>query len=131
MKWNFEVLNKCRLREGDFGSMNFDTYGAFYIPFESYTLKVIATDGEGIFPKWEHVSVSLPNRTPNWKEMCFIKDLFWGEDEVVLQFHPPKKDYINNHPNCLHLWKSENDIILPPSIFVGIKQTVEANIAEA
>src|ERR1700733_966886 len=45
---------------------------------------------------WEHVSVSTRNRTPNWQEMSFVKDLFWNEEECVVQFHPPKSTYVNN-----------------------------------
>ena len=90
--------------------------GYFVIPFESYDLNVIASDGEG----WEHVSVSLPNRTPSWKQMCFIKDTFWSEDEVVVQYHPAKKDYVNNHEYCLHLWRPiSGELLVPPSILVG------------
>jgi len=68
----------------------------------------------------EHVSVSLKHRTPTWAEMCKVKDLFWDEDEVVVQYHPSKKDYVNNHQYCLHLWR-HLDMITPPSIMVGIK----------
>ena len=124
MKWNFEVLNKYRFKDRnypDYVSNDQDTFGAFYIPFDSYILKTLATDGEGFIPRWEHVSVSMPNRTPNWKEMCFIKDLFWGEEEIVIQIHPPKSKYVNQHPNCLHLWRNPaNELELPPSIYVGL-----------
>lgn len=68
--------------------------GAFIIPFRTVKLTVIASDGFG----WDHVSVSLPNRCPNWPEMCFIKDLFFKEDETVIQFHPKKSSYKNIHP---------------------------------
>lgn len=54
---------------------------------------------------WDHVSVSKENgKTPNWREMCQVKDLFWDENDVVVQFHPKKKDYVNIAKNCLHLW---------------------------
>jgi hypothetical protein len=66
---------------------------------------------------WEHVSVTLKkkegkkekpvNRSPTWEEMCFIKDLLWGEDEEVIQYHPAKSDYVNFHDHCLHLWKNK------------------------
>lgn len=120
MRFNFIELEKYRVRRGNWGSESGMTFGAFEIPFESYTLTVLATDGKGYKPEWEHVSVSLPNRTPNWKEMCFIKDLFWDDDEVVIQFHPPKLDYVNQHPNCLHLWKKCGfEMPLPLKIYVG------------
>jgi len=71
---------------------------------------------------WEHVSMSLKKRCPVWDEMCWLKDLFWNNKETVIQFHPPEKQYINNHPYCLHLWKPQKHTIpLPPSYLVGIK----------
>ncbi|WP_456813633.1 MULTISPECIES: DUF7694 domain-containing protein [unclassified Bradyrhizobium] len=47
-------------------------------------------------PSWEHVAVSTPRRCPNWEEMCFVKDLFWNEEECVMQLHPPHSQYVNN-----------------------------------
>ena len=96
-----------------------ETCGAFVVPHESYMLRVIASDGLG----WEHVSVSLPNRTPSWKQMCFIKSMFWDEEDAVVQFHPPASEYVNHHPHCLHLWRSTGETMpRPPSILVGPKR---------
>lgn len=67
--------------------------------------------------RWEHVSVSTLRRNPNWQEMCWVKDLFWRDDELVAQFHPPKSDHINIHPYCLHLWRHP-DMRLPPRLLV-------------
>lgn len=85
---------------------------------------VIASDEGG----WEHVSVHLHKRnargkvsthTPTWADMCEIKDLFWKPEEVVLQYHPAKENYVNNHPNVLHLWRpTETTIPTPPKEFV-------------
>lgn len=64
---------------------------------------------------WEHVSVSLPQRCPTWDEMCFVKNLFWDEDETVVQFHPPKRDYVNTAETCLHLWRFAAGVFpMPP-----------------
>ncbi len=93
------------------------------------TLRVIASPGDadaGI--PWEHVSVSLPNRCPNWPEMCFIKGLFWDAEETAMQLHPPQSKWINNHPYCLHMWRPvQAEIPLPPEITVGYKHL---NLAE-
>ena len=108
----------AKYREPLMGLMGDEYNGAFKIPYKSYDLFVIASNGLG----WDHVSVSLKNRCPNWNEMNYIKDLFFGEDECVMQLHPPKKDYVNNHPYCLHLWKpQEQEIPRPPMLMVGIK----------
>lgn len=97
-------------------------------------LRVIASDStcEGS-EGWEHVSVSLATRCPTWEEMCFVKALFWKDDEVVFQLHPAKDKWISNHPYCLHMWrKIDADPPLPPGIFVGIQQDGEyRNRAEA
>ena len=54
--------------------------------------------------------------------MCFVKDLFWDEEEMVMQLHPPKSKWINNHPYCLHLWRPTKETIpAPPQIAVGLK----------
>lgn len=92
-----------------------DDGGMFAIPFEGRIFKVIASHGGD----WNHVSVSLENRCPNWREMCFIKVLFFGEDDLVIQYHPPKSKYKNVHPYCLHLWQPQDvEIPMPPMEFV-------------
>ena len=76
---------------------------------------VVFSSGGG----WEHVSVSYTNRTPTWEEMCKVKDMFWNDDECVVQFHPPKSEYVNLHPYCLHLWrKVGKNFETPPKFYV-------------
>lgn len=82
---------------------------------------VIWSNGGG----WEHISVAPYKRshTPTWDEMCRLKDMFFRDDEVVVQFHPAKSDYVNNVPNCLHLWRPLNEVMpTPPSIMVGVRK---------
>lgn len=118
---SFHVPNQFRIRNGRYGSEDsIGNAGAFAIANKRMLFMVIASDAAG----WEHVSVSLPDRTPTWREMCFIKDLFWDDDDTVVQYHPPKSEYVNNHPFCLHLWRPtaiDQGIPLPPSILVGLK----------
>jgi hypothetical protein len=112
------LLDNHRIREGKLASdSSYGLQGAFQISGpHGRDLAIISGIGEG----WEHVSVSLKTRTPNWQEMCFVKDLFWTEDEVVMQLHPAKTEYVNYHQYCLHLWKPiEATIPTPPSILVG------------
>lgn len=125
--------NKYRHKNlGPWSSEDEDGFnGAFTIPLQKQVLaNCIVSDGTGVeqfgLPLWEHVSVHIVDhgkeRTPSWKEMNQIKDIFWEEDECVVQFHPPKKDYVNNHPHVLHLWRwKEGDFPRPPSQYVGIK----------
>lgn len=98
--------------------------GLFIVPFRSNNMKVMVYDGKA--DNWEHVSVSLKNRCPNWEEMSYIKNLFWDEEETVIQFHPKKSEYVNMHPYCLHLWRhKEKEFELPPSYLVGFKDKSE------
>lgn len=93
--------------------------GAYMIPIHSCgsIVMVVSSDGLG----WDHVSVSLKNRCPKWEEMCFIKDLFFDPEETIVQFHPKRSEYMDNHPYCLHLWrKQDQEHELPPSFMVGI-----------
>lgn len=74
---------------------------------------------------WEHVSVTprKKNYTPSWDDMCRVKDVFWNDEEAVIQIHPPKSEYVNNVENCLHLWRCYyKDMVLPPSVLVGWKE---------
>lgn len=80
-------------------------FAAFLIPYQSFHLQVLASYDTAPNGIWEHVSVALPNRNPNWDEMCFVKDLFWDESDECIQFHPRKSDYVNFHKHCLHIWK--------------------------
>lgn len=114
-----------RVRVGQWGSDPQDgANGAFMIRGPTgATLRIVASDGvDPVTEGWEHVSVSVANRCPNWIEMCFVKDLFWDEEETVIQFHPPKSEYVNCHRTTLHLWRNlTNAIATPPSILVGPK----------
>ena len=75
---------------------------------------------------WEHLSVSMPSRTPTWDQMCRMKDIFWSKDECCIQYHPKEEDYVNNHPHCLHIWKpTDKEIPTPPSILVGFRNEEE------
>jgi len=127
-----KVPEKYRIKEGQFASSEWEdgNNGNFIIPYQSFQLTVIASDGYG----WDHVSVSLRNRCPNWHEMSYIKDLFFDDEETVVQFHPKKSEYVDNHPNCLHLWKKQGmsplnnfEHELPPAILVGFKGGKDEN----
>jgi hypothetical protein len=117
----FHVPEKFRVRAGRLASDDrYGNNGAFLVRLKhGQSVKVIASDGMG----WEHVSVSRSDRTPTWEEMCQVKAMFWDEEDCVLQFHPPKSQYINNHANCLHLWRLIGvEFPCPESILVGIKE---------
>lgn len=94
-----------------------DQHGLFRVIYLSKNdiLNVMSSGSNPDYSEWEHVSVSLPHRCPTWEEMCYIKELFWSVSETVIQFHPKKSEYKNDHQFCLHLWKRIGvDHQLPP-----------------
>lgn len=127
----FRVPNKYRERESVYvGSDDSDgNNGFFVIPhfrIKGYVIYIQASDGEG----WEHVSVSIAEkgkkqkRCPTWEEMSWIKNLFWTDDDCVIQFHPSKGEYVNMHEFVLHLWRPTNQQIpIPDKFMVGINLT--------
>lgn len=123
----FDFVEAGRLREGQFGSDPQDGLnGAFIVMGPRVArLRIVASDGsDPVAQDWEHVSVSVEvtNRCPNWPEMVYVKNLFWEEEECVVQFHPPKSEYVNFHPTTLHLWRHRSRVVeTPPSILVGPK----------
>lgn len=120
---SFHVPEQFRLTEHKERSLRekWGNNGAFRIPSTVRTrlaLMIVASDGEG----WEHVSVSTVVRTPTWEEMCFVKNLFWDEEDEVIQFHPKRSEYVNCHPHCLHMWKPVGkEILMPPTYLIGLK----------
>lgn len=112
----FRVPEMYRVTSGPLATSATDgNNGAFIVRHHSQTFQVIASNGGG----WDHVSVSRRDRCPTWTEMDYIKRMFWGPDDVVIQIHPADKDYINNHEYCLHLWRPQfEDIPIPPVSYV-------------
>lgn len=119
-------IEQYRVNDGPRGSLaEHGANGAFRIPYGGTILHVISSDGSGwkeiglAGEPWEHVSVSLRVRTPNWEEMEFIRKLFWTSEETVIQFHVPAKDHVNMHEYVLHMWRPIGVVIpRPPQISV-------------
>jgi hypothetical protein len=112
-------------------------HGMFVVKPGKYKLRIISSgkrhDDEDFgtgnqylkdIAAWEHVSVSVIGKhfCPSWEEMCFVKNLFWDEEETVIQFHPPKSEYVNMHEYVLHLWKPPYSAPTPPGISIGISE---------
>lgn len=121
------VLQANRVRSGDMASD--DSYGLagmfkLLAPIKGGGTTLLLAISSGVDEEngWEHVSVSCEDRCPTWDEMCFVKDIFWAEEELVVQYHPPKSLHVNFHPHCLHMWRSlRMPIPAPPTFLVGPK----------
>lgn len=125
---NWTYLNQNRIKHSqsrEYGSTPGDGFnGAFHIQINGVQLLILASDGMG----WQHVSVSMPQHpttTPSWPIMCKVKELFWDDEDAVMQLHPPKSRYVNQHPGCLHLWRPTEPgvtIPLPLTLMVGFQE---------
>ena len=115
---SIEEIKACkRLLIGEMSADGFS--GEIQMPTWKGT--IICSWGGG----WFHVSTCPYKKriTPDWDDMCMIKDIFFREDEAVIQIHPPKDEYVNNMPNCLHLWRPiDKELVLPPSFMVGLRK---------
>lgn len=123
--WKFLNLHRViPIQDPVFGSTESDGFnGMFVFPVNGITVRCIASDGLG----WQHVSVSRPYNphfVPSWEMMCKIKELFWEDEDWVVQFHPAKSEHVNFHPGCLHLWRCTDGRQMPTplSIMVGPKK---------
>ena len=101
MKTYEEIKNNKRI----FSISNLGGLNTAYVKLtDSGTCSVVWSNKEN---RWEHVSVSpkVQYKIPTWNDMCQLKDIFFNDDEEVLQLHPAKNNYVNIKDNCLHLWK--------------------------
>lgn len=116
---SFHVPHKHRMRTGYMASDDgIGNNGVFYIPGRTGRppFLVVASNGCG----WEQVSVRLPDRLPTWDEMCALKGVFWDDFDCVVQYHPLRADYVNNHSRCLRMWRpTEAQMPRPPAWMVG------------
>ncbi len=74
---------------------------------ESRANKLVVFETIDNTPKWgnlKHVSVSRSDHYPGWDELLAIKDKHFGDIDCMM-IMPKKKDYINLHPFCFHIWQ--------------------------
>lgn len=118
-KMNNAIGGILRFMSEYYDSPGDSTCGCFLFKHDGYTYNIIASSGAG----WEHVSISSnTDKPPSWEVMCSVKDAFFESEEWVMQFHPARSEYVNNHPYCLHLWRPvDGRFPTPPSLLVGIK----------
>jgi len=67
--------------------------------------------------KWEN---TIRKRPEGFYDVVSDADTVEGGIAVV-QYHPPKSDYVNNVDNCLHLFRPLNaEMPRPPKSMVGL-----------
>jgi len=96
--------------------LNWHRYESPFLSYRKIADKVTvivsgSTEADG--RRWLHVSVSRPSRLPTWDDLREVKDTFIGRDRKAIQVLPPAAEYVNIHPNVLHLWACLDDDGLP------------------
>ena len=62
--------------------------------------------------EWVHLSVARRTRLPTWEELKQVKEVILG-DRWCAQIFPPKAEYVNTHPYCLHLYSPADENYRP------------------
>lgn len=133
----WEFLERCRctkpgpnVPEIYVSDSTYGFNGLFRIPHNGNVVRCLCSDQMD----WQHVSVSVEGevkRSPRWEIMCYVKSLFWEDEDWVVQFHPARSQYVNCHPACLHLWRyTGKDFTqpVPPFYMVGPKSSIKGKL---
>jgi hypothetical protein len=107
--------NRWRIRTGKMASSEIDGWnGAFQVPLEGELWYVMISDREG----WRHLSIrnSQKKALPSWQVMTRVKACFFGDDDWVVQFIPPRAEYVNDCQWVLHLWQPVDAVLPTPHV---------------
>lgn len=52
-----------------------------------------------------HLSASAPDRLPTWDELMRLRYALVPDGVTMAMLLPPRTEYVNVHPNTLHLWQ--------------------------
>jgi hypothetical protein len=72
--------------------------------------------------RWLHCSVTGPDRVPTWEEMVAAKEAFCGAESLAVMVMPPRSEWVNIDPRCLHWWICADGRPLPD--FTQGKRTI-------
>jgi hypothetical protein len=70
-------------------------------PFTLIWSVAVQEDGE----IWQHMSMAHRDRVPTWMELVEAKEWLMGTDTYAYQVAPPRRLYVNQNPNVLHLFR--------------------------
>lgn len=59
--------------------------------------------------EWLHTSLSRQDRIPSYQDILMVKDQFIGTERKAIMVFPSRKEHVNMHPFCLHLYSNEED----------------------
>jgi hypothetical protein len=87
--------------------------GIHYVQSISGLSLIVSGDTEWDGRRWIHMSIACPWRMPTWMELVAAKEMVIGRDAYAVQVIPPRNEYVNQHPYCLHLFSCIDGHPLP------------------
>lgn len=87
--------------------------GARYVNRQDGQVVILSGATEQDGRRWLHLSCSGRTGPPSWWVLRRVKDIFLGRHRYAYQVLPPDSDYVNIHPNVLHLWHCLDEDPLP------------------
>ena len=74
-------------------------------------MSVIVTEESHEGKWWQHVSCAFnkKGKLPSWNDLKEVKNIFIGRFKKAIQILPNEKNYVNIHPQCLHLFHCPDD----------------------
>lgn len=98
-----KAITFVRAEDLDFSHGGGSSKGAMWR--SSVGLKIIATIDNTHHGRLLHLSVSHPRILPPWPVMIAVKRWFFPEHVAAAMVMPEEACYVNEHPNCLHIWQ--------------------------
>ena len=59
--------------------------------------------------RW-HISIAHHSRLPKWEEIRDARYEFVPPDVTMVMVLPSPEQYVNVHPNCMHLWETTDKV---------------------
>jgi hypothetical protein len=68
---------------------------------------------------WWHISIAHPLGLPSWEQLVEVKEAFMGKEVKAMHLLPPRSQWMNVHPHCMHLWVRLDGDTYPDELIDG------------
>ncbi len=69
--------------------------------YQEEDLQIFVSKDEGLW----YLSISHPTRFPTYEEIKHAQYVLLPDEVTMAMLFPPKKEFVNIHNNCFHLWE--------------------------
>lgn len=97
--------------------------GRAFLSMDGGLTVIVSEDTEESKRRWLHVSMSRRGRMPTYDDLATVKRVFIGDRLPAYQIFPVRKEHVNLHEFCLHLWAPlDDDPLAELSLKTGAKR---------